>query len=381
MRILITNNRLHGSGGTETELRLLAGALEALGHSVLVFTCDPVPRPRPARRDELPISVDLEKLRVPPDLIHAQHHLDALTALASLPGVPAIYHCHGATWRDVVPRHPRLYHYVAVSSTLRERIGVEFSIPETDITVVLNGVDVERFRPRRTPARRPVRALFYNGRHDAEGPTVRAVRDAVAGRGLGIDFIGARFGRTTDEPEAVLPGYDLVFASGVSALEALACGCAVVVLGRTSCGELVTPGNFDRYRGANFTVAVNSPEPCAEAIARELDRYRPEDVAEVGARVRSVASGHRMVETLVPIYRQVIARHQAMARDPRAELLAMSRYLRSLVPLVRITDGLEARREAVGAGREAADACGRGSATVAAAVPGYHSSAIVPPSS
>lgn len=351
MRILITNNRLHGAGGTETEVRLLVQGLRALGHSAFVFTSDPAARPGRTGRERLPIPIDLEDRTVQPDLIHAQHHLDAMAALASLPGVPAVYHCHGATWRDVVPKHPRLYHYIAVSHTLRERIAVEFSIPLADISVVLNGVDAERFRPRRGLGKRPGRALFYNGRHDADGPTVRAVREAVAERGIAIDFVGARFGRTIDEPEAVLPGYDIVFASGVSALEALACGCAVVVLGRTSCGGLVRPGNFDRYREANFTVAVNSPPPCAEAIGRELDRYNAEEAAKVSSRARAEASARGMVDALVPIYRGIVARHQFAARDPRAELAAVSRYLRSLVPLVRITDRVANQEEPVEPGR------------------------------
>ncbi|MGE3889198.1 MAG: glycosyltransferase, partial [Vicinamibacterales bacterium] len=305
----------------------------------IAYGSDPQELPRLLESDVIPVATDLEHLPFRPDIIHAQHHLDAMTAITALPGVPAIYHCHGAIWRESVPRHPRIYHYLAVSSTLKDRMSVEFLVPPSDISVVLNGVDMRRFRPRtQPPPARLARALVYNSRHDANSPTVKAIREATEPRGIQLDFVGTRFGRLVDAPEALLPSYDVVFASGLSAIEAMASGCAVVVLGRTSCGELVRPDNFDRCRRANFTIAVNSPEPCACAIGAELDRYVPADTAAVSERARREADFDRMVDALVPIYQQAIARNASTAPDLTAEVLATSRYLRGIVPLIKMTD-------------------------------------------
>ena len=217
-------------------------------------------------------------------------------------------------------------------------MATESNIPPDDITVLLNGVDVERFRRGRTSGSRPTRALFFNSRHSLDSDTVSAIREATSNVRIDLDFIGTPFGRLTAEPERILPGYDIVFASGKSAIEALACGCAVIVLGRTSCGDMVRMDNVDRFRRANFTIAVNSPPPSASAIAAELRRFSAEDCAAVTERVRHDADFRRSVATLVRLYEQAIERHRATAPDPAAEMLAMSRYLRRIVPLIKMTD-------------------------------------------
>lgn len=338
MRVLITNTVLDLRGGSESFVRDLARGLQRLGHSVLAYSSDQTQRPRLLENDVMPVATDLDSLPFLPDVIHAQHHLDAMTALASIPGVPALYHCHGAVWRETTPKHPRIYHYAAVSATLADRIAIEAGIPPADITVLLNGVDVERFRAVRTLPDRPARALFFNGRHPEGSDTLAAVRQAASSRGLHLDVLGRPFGGTIPEPEHVLPGYDIVFASGRSAIEAMACGCAVVVLGRTSCGGMVHPSNFDRYRQANFTIAVNSPPPSAIAIAAELDRFSRDTCSAVTARVRQEADSRLSALALVSLYEAIIERHRAVEPDLAEELRATSRYLRTLVPLVKMTD-------------------------------------------
>lgn len=338
MRVLITNTVLGTRGGSESFVRDLARGLQNLGHSVLAYGSDVQQQERLLESDLVPVATDLEHLPFMPDVIHGQHHLDAMTALTALPGVPALFHCHGAVWREAVPRHPRIHRYLTVSRTLAERIAIESCIPPADITVLPNAVDMARFATIRTPRSRPARALFYNRRHGEDSATLAAIRDAAARHGLTLDCAGIPIGPEVLRPEAVLPTYDVVFASGVSAIEALACGCAVVVLGRTSCGELVRPDNVDRYRQVNFSIAVNSPPPSADKIAAELDLYSASDGEALTARVRVEADFQRSVEILVRIYETLVERQRALEPDPRAELLAASRYLRRIVPLIKMTD-------------------------------------------
>lgn len=338
MRVLITNTRLDGRGGSESFLRDLARGLQCRGHSVLAYSSDSTQQERLLENDVVSVATDLENLPFRPDVIHAQHHLDAMTALASLPGVPALYHCHGAVWRESAPKHPRIYRYLAVSRTLAERMTVEFNISPGDITVLLNGVDLARFRTVRSLPPRPARALFFNSRHRPDSDTVSAIREVAVRRRLELDFVGAYFGRITVEPEKLLPSYDVVFASGRSAIEALACGCAVVVLGRTSCGEMVRSDNFDRLRDANFAIPVNSSPPAIATIAAELDRFSAEDGAAVSTRLRDEADFRQVVDVLLRIYEQIVERHRSVEPDPPAEMLAISRYLRRVVPLIKITD-------------------------------------------
>ena len=96
MRVLITNNCLDARGGAESFVKDLARGLQRLGHSVLAYTSDPTQQERLLDNDVVPVATDLEHLPFVPDVIHAQHHLDAMSALASVLGAPAIYQCHGA---------------------------------------------------------------------------------------------------------------------------------------------------------------------------------------------------------------------------------------------------------------------------------------------
>ena len=204
--------------------------------------------------DSVPLTSCLNLLPFVPDLIHAQHHLDAMTAIMALPGVPAIYCCHGATYADKQPKHPRIVRYVAVTPTSRLRMAIESGIDESLIDVVYNAVDLHRFRAIRNPPDRPRRALVYRRNLDPNSLISRQIREAAVVAGLELEFrgIGPKLTPLLN-PEEVLPDYDLVFTSGKSAIDALACGCAVILLGHTGSGEMVCEANFDRLRRANFT--------------------------------------------------------------------------------------------------------------------------------
>jgi hypothetical protein len=110
------------------------------------------------------------------------------------------------------------------------------------------------------------------------------------------------------------------------------------VLGRTSCGDLVRLENFATLRDRNFSIAVNSPPPSADRIAAALERFSADECAAVSARVRHEADFARTVETLLRIYGEIGQQHRAVEPDPDAEMRAMARYLRKLVPLIKMTD-------------------------------------------
>ena len=335
MNVLITNSRLDGLGGSQMFVRDVGLALCKRGHSVMAFCCDPGKRERLDALGMIPTTSDPLDLPFSPDIIHAQHHMDAMAAIIALPGVPAVYHCHGAVWREKAPKHPRIYHYLAMSRTLGERMMVESNIKPEDITTWLNTVDCSRFATVRQPPPRAVKALFYNKIHRKGSHTLDVISEAVSRLGIQLDYISHKFGNVITRPEDVLPGYDIVFASGKSAIDAMACGCAVVVLGRTSCGEMVVPANYDRLRQVNFAIPVNSPPTSVEKITAELLRYAPDACTWVTTRLRQDADLDTSVAGLEKVYQQTIVRHQAAREDLRAESQAVLAYLRGIVPVVR----------------------------------------------
>ena len=341
MDILIADAGFNMLGGAERAARDLAASLIARGHRAAAFSTPIGAHATAVDNLGIPVIWDLRDLPFHPDVIHAQHHLDAMTAIVGLPGVPALFHCHGATFFDAVPVHPRILAYATVSSTLAIRIAAESGIAESDIAVVPNAVDLTRFGTVRVPPRVPQRAALF-GNQIARTPLVNLIATVTARRGIELDFIGRSFGREVMDPETTLPRYDIVFASGKSAIDAMACGCAVIVIGLQGCGEMVGTANFDRLRAVNFTIPVNSASPVAAAIDAELGRYDADEVGAATRRLRAEAGLDRLVDAFERLYRDVIGRHAAAAADEPGERWATAAYLRRLSPLARALDGTEA---------------------------------------
>ncbi len=344
MRILLTNNRLDVRGGAETFLADLARGLQVEGHTVLVFGSDLGAKERMFEIDRLPVATDLENLPFQPDLIHGQHHLNTMNAVLSLPGVPAIYHCHGATWKEAIPAHPRLYRYFAASPTLAERIKAESNLADDRVEVFFNGVDLDRFRTVRELPAKPLRALFYNSYHKPGSPAFEAARWGAEKCGLSFDIISQHTNNLVTDPENVLPQYDLVFASGRSAIDAIVSGCAVVILGREGVGPLVTTDNYPKSRSANFAIAGNAPPLSPAQVAEEIDRYSAADAAAVTKQLRNDADSRALVKRMIASYEQVIAEHATTEPDLHAEMAATAHYFRRIVPIIQLVD--KAQKEA-----------------------------------
>ena len=163
MRILITNNTLAARAGSELYVRDLAIGLLDRGHTPIAYSTILGEVAEEIRAATIPVVDRLDSLGAPPDVIHGQHHLDTMTALLHFPGVPAVYFCHGwLPWEELPPRFPRILQYVAVDFTCRDRLVLEEGIPEHRTRVLLNFVDLDRFKPRGPLPLRPRRALILS---------------------------------------------------------------------------------------------------------------------------------------------------------------------------------------------------------------------------
>jgi glycosyltransferase involved in cell wall biosynthesis len=109
-------------------------------------------------------------------------------------------------WRALKPARRRLYArwvngYLAVSAYVARRLESQNLVPRAKITVVRNGVDLERFRPLDPAGRRALRQELV-----AAGPEAEVV--AFAGqvnRDKGVDLLlGAAEGLLARRPRAVL---------------------------------------------------------------------------------------------------------------------------------------------------------------------------------
>ena len=344
MNILFTNNTLHHRAGSELVVVDLARALQQRGHRVAAYSTNVGEVGDLLRHMSIPVIRNPQACPFVPDLIHGQHHLDAIAALCAFPGVPMIYHCHGyLPWVEMPPQHPRIQRYVGMCEVISERIRIELALPDTAVVTVPNWVDTRRFRVVREPAVVPRRALLFQRDCNPSSWHAQQLRLAFFLAGIRLDLQLPAGGSRS--PEVVLPDYDIVLASGRSAIEAMACGCAVMPYHPTSCLDFVGPDNFEAMQAQNFSPRLHSAQICRRSVAACLARYNPESAAAVTARIRSHCSLDVAVQQLESLYRETIAVAVSQVKPNNAlverEMIALSCYLRTLKPLVSEYDRLK----------------------------------------
>jgi hypothetical protein len=357
MRILLTNHELAQRTGTELLTAELARALRDRGHEVAVFTWRPGELAESLATSGIPMLEDPRHCPFVPEVIHGQHHLATMTALTAWPGVPGMYFCHGVRpFDEQPPRHPRLRRYLTMAAINGDWLAAAAGVDASRVVTVPNWFDPRRFATVRQAGANTGRAAIFSHRL-APGPVFDAVRAGCASAGLELSGIGRGFGTASAAPESLLPGFEVVFATGRSALEALACGCAVVPLdSHVGLGTWVTPEDFEQQRDRNWCVYQRPIEVTADAVANELARRKPEATADVTRRVRAELTLDVAVGKLESIYQAVIEEVTEQSHGSIAtadESAALVEYLRFLAARVHENDAAfaDARREARQAAR------------------------------
>jgi hypothetical protein len=327
LTVLLTNNALDAHGGSETYLRDVALALLQRGHRPVAFSLILGPVAHQLRGATIPVIDDLDRLGSAPDVIHGQHHIETLIAMLRFPRVPVVHFCHGwLPWEEKPLRHPAITCYVAVDEVCADRLIREEGVAPEQVHVLLNFVDLARFAKREPLPVRPSRALIFSNQAAPDGysRSIRAACDAV---GMTLTIAGSGSGNPTVAPETLLPQFDLVFAKGRAALEAMAVGCAVVLSDRVGCGPLVTPENFDRLRSRNFGIRELQHRHDPDWYAEQIAAYDPEAARLVTARVREEAGLDAAIDRLVTIYHLAL---ETPAQADGCETRAAARHLQTI---------------------------------------------------
>ncbi len=329
MRVLTTNCALRGRSGSEIVTIDLASGLQQRGHEVAVFAPLLGPSAELLRLRGITVTDRLEDVPWTPDVIHGHHNHVLASALAHFRDSPGLFVCHSAAyWFDGPPRLPRVKRICAVDEACRARVVAETGCPSDEIALLTNAVDTELFGPRGPLPAQPARALLLakNTAH------VAAVREAARQSGLALDEIGTAFGREVDDLHVQLRTYDLVFATARMALEAMAVGCAVVVVDGRGLAGLATTATVDEWRNRNFGVSLLTRPLSAEGIAAEIAGYDAADATRVSQRIRAVATLPAYLDRVEALHREVAgARHLVdPAEDLRATGIFMAQWLRRL---------------------------------------------------
>lgn len=335
MRVLLTNNTLAARAGSELYVLDVARELKRLGHIPVAYSPALGAVADCLRAENIPVVDDLAALPFRPDVIHGQHHLETMTAVASLPGVPAVYFCHGfAPWEEMPPVFPRIFRYVAVDAACRERVVRDAAVPEAAVRVVLNFANLEQFRPRGPLPARPARALVFSN-EATEANYVHVVREACGRHGITLEVIGRECGNPVADPHELLHRHDIVFAKARCAIESLAVGCAVVICGTHGLGPMVTTANVEALRAWNFGFRTMTIPHGVDAVDAAIRDYDPADAAETSALVRQQADVREAVRRIVDIYEEAILEGSHAAPDHVAEVRALGGYLGSLDTMLK----------------------------------------------
>jgi hypothetical protein len=338
MKILITNNTLAALGGSEWVVVDLARALVSRGHQVAACSSQIGEAGSLLKGMSVPAILNPFESPFKPDVIHGQHHLDTMRALCAFPGVPAIYHCHGSLpWVEKPPVHPRLLYYVGMCSVVSERIRLSLGLTDQEVMTIPNWVDLDRFRFVRTPREKPRNALLYLRSFDRTGWHAAQLCKAFESMGIKLDLWLPQ--GETRAPEVVLPEYDIVLASGRSAIEAMASGCALLPISPTACLDLADPDNFDLLQHQNFSPRLNTGQFNAESIIQAVSAYDAGRIAAVTAAVRSKCTLHAAAVALEALYARAIEDFSRKDFLPSSvfkdELHALASYIQSVMPMVR----------------------------------------------
>lgn len=348
MKILITNNTLAGRAGTELYVRDLAVELLKRGHTPIAYSTIHGAVTEELRSATVPVIDRLDSLSAPPDLIHGHHHLETMAALLHFPGVPAVYFCHGwVPWEELPPKFPRIVRYVAVDETCRDRLLHEHAIPEERVRLIFNFVDLKRFKPRDALPEKPARALVFSN-NATENTNLPAVRQACMRSNVELEVVGIGVGNPTHRPEDVLGKYDLVFAKGRAALEALSVGAAVVLFDTAGVGPMVTTANMRTLRPLNFGIRTLQNPIDPDVIIERIARYNASDAMQVSSWIRGTAAMDDALDNLISLYEEVLEEHR---KNPEAhyptELRAASFYLRHWIPNLTLQQQARYRHEAL----------------------------------
>lgn len=341
LRILITNNTLAGRAGSELYVRDIAIALVKRGHYPVAYSPILGEVAEELNKATVPVIQNLNALNFTPDIIHGQHHMDAMVAMMRFPTVPALYFCHGwIPMEEMPPLFPSIVRYLAVDDLCQERLLTTQGVAAEKIRTLYNFVDLERFKQRAPLPEKPRTALIFNN-YAVENSLVAAIRSACNKYGIDrVDLVGEASGNSVTNPELILSNYDVVFAKARCALEAMAVGCAVVVTGMYGLAGMITSENVNVFRPLNFGIrAEQTLAVTSDNIYAQLQKYNPDDARQVSNLVRDKANMSSAIDELEKHYYEAV--QEKISLESTQVLTAAANYMDFLVSAIKLRASLE----------------------------------------
>ncbi len=307
VRILYTNNTLSQAAGTELAVKDLCLEMQRRGHAVAAFSVQHGGVAAQLREAGVPVAACPAEVPFEPDVIHGHHEWETSLAALQWPHCPVISFCQGLYgWQEEPCVAPNVVRWVAIDEPCRQRLLNTLGVVPDKVRLVLNGIDLKRFQAGPVEGPRFDKALILSN-YATTNNFAAVVQKGCQLVGLDCQILGAGVGRSVVDPERALAEHSVVFAKGKVALEALACGCAVIVCDERGLGPLVTPQNFERLREESFGFPCMTEAVTEQGIISRLAERDEEKVMRVCTMTRQVASDERMFDDLERLYTEVQA--------------------------------------------------------------------------
>lgn len=339
MQLVLGHQELTAPGGSESYLLTVAEYLQRLGHEVTIFTVRAGELASVAAGRGLRVTASEDQLPARCDGVLAQDGVVSLLLAERYPQTRQLFVAH-APGLDV-QRPPQLEDVVSAVIALNDRVVERLGglSRRHEVVRLRQPVDVRRFAPRGTPRRVPRRVLLLTNYQVAETREMlsRACRDA----GMALDHVGLT-GRPSLAPESEIVGSDITVGYGRAALEGMASGRAVYVMGQWGGDGWVTPSSYGAVEAKGFAGVDSEARIDSARLRADLASYRP----EMGRLNRQLAcTNHHAMDhasELVALFRRLAP------SEPRPQL-----PLREMARLVRLQWQTEGRAEALAAENEA----------------------------
>jgi hypothetical protein len=254
-----------------------------------------------------------------------------MSAIFAWNKVPALYFMHGwIPWEEQPPVHPRILAYAGTSWRFGHWAAERTGITPESVHIVPNFFDPERIPFCPTPAHNRKAALFF-GHIKANSREYEILEKGAQRAGFTLSPIGVASGVVESDPASLLKDFEMVFASGRSAIEAMASGCAVAPISAETIGELITLQNFERLSGINFCAEQTDAPISEETVCARLTEIDAHDRAEVAGRIREQSTLDQTIKRLTAIYDEVVESFdESLCPDVDRELHAASQFISTL---------------------------------------------------
>lgn len=317
MKILILTDRLE-IGGAETHVAQLAEALVALGNEVIVASSGGAIADELQKRGIMHIRMPLDShsplcwllLRRKIRQLIVRERIDVAHAHARIPAL-LIHRVRRLGCAEIVTVHAKFRagllrrllsrwgeNSIAVSEDLRAYLHNVYEIPMQRITVIPNGINLETFAPKTKKAGSPITRILFASRLDADCSTgaellceiapliaekIPNVRITIAGGGEKMPEIAQRAAKinhtlgflcvqacgAVQDMALLLQEQNIFVGVSRAALEAAACGCAVILCGNEGYGGILTEENFWQASLSNFC-ARDTQQPNTQVLLDDI---------------------------------------------------------------------------------------------------------------